>query len=135
MSSATDDVNKDRFDEAGSVRSWLIGIARNLLYEHIRRMKRRREVAWTEMCLELDELTQSQPQCCDDGVTELNGCLESLADPAREALEMRYRSNLRLAQIGNRLRRSTGAVKLLMFRARQKLRHCMDNKTGGRGDD
>lgn len=128
-------LGKGRFDESGQVRPWLIGIARNLLYEHIRRMKRRREVGWTELCLELDEVCHAEEPAHEEAVAELNGCLETLGTSAREALEMRYRSNMRLAQIGTRLRRSTGAVKLLMFRARQTLRHCLDRKALARRDD
>src|SRR5262249_38392249 len=45
-----------RFDVQTMARPWLIGIARNLLREHIRKAKRRREVAWTELCLELETL-------------------------------------------------------------------------------
>jgi RNA polymerase sigma-70 factor (ECF subfamily) len=41
---------------------------------------------------------------------------------------MRYRGNLKLAAIGQKLHRSEGAVKLLMFRARQALKHCLDVK-------
>jgi RNA polymerase sigma-70 factor (ECF subfamily) len=41
---------------------------------------------------------------------------------------MRYHSKLRLQEIGKRLCRSEGAIKLLMFRARQALRLCLDKK-------
>jgi DNA-directed RNA polymerase specialized sigma24 family protein len=36
---------------------------------------------------------------------------------------------MRLAAIGERLRRSEGAIKLLMFRARQALKNCINRKT------
>ena len=49
---------------------------------------------------------------------------------ARQALNLRYEGSLRLAEIGRRLHRSEGAIKLLMFRARQALRDCLDNKLG-----
>jgi RNA polymerase sigma-70 factor (ECF subfamily) len=49
-----------------------------------------------------------------------------LGQSARQALEMYYASRLRLAEIGQQLKRSEGAVKLLMFRARQALRRCLD---------
>ncbi|HEV7221151.1 MAG TPA: sigma-70 family RNA polymerase sigma factor, partial [Pirellulales bacterium] len=42
-----------RFDSANLIGPWLIGIARNLLREYARKRKRRREVAWTELCLEV----------------------------------------------------------------------------------
>jgi RNA polymerase sigma-70 factor (ECF subfamily) len=37
---------------------------------------------------------------------------------------------MKLAEIGRRLRRSEGAVKLLMFRARQALKYCLASKSG-----
>src|SRR6188768_2127463 len=49
-------ISPARFDHSAMVRPWLFGIARNLLREHVRRVKRRREVTWTELCLELEEM-------------------------------------------------------------------------------
>src|SRR5690242_238795 len=52
---------RERFDTTSLIRPWLLGIARNLLKEHLRKLKRRKEVAWTELCLELDEIIQRPP--------------------------------------------------------------------------
>lgn len=117
-----------RFDSSNLVRPWLLGIARNLLKEHVRRIKRRKEVGWTEMCLELEDLFRHDGAFDEDVVAHLPECLNSLGPSAREAVDLKYRSNLRLSAIGERLRRSEGAVKLLMFRARQALKHCLDSK-------
>lgn len=110
------------------VRAWLLGIARNALREHVRRVRRRKEVAWTELCLELDELVQSADDRFDESLLALPACLESLGPSARQALEFHYRARLKLAAIAERLRRSEGAVKLLLFRARQALRSCLEHK-------
>lgn len=115
-----------RFDNSSMLRPWLIGIARNLLREHCRRKKRRKEVAWTELCLELEEVASPPEEQYDEALTRLPRCLESLGPSAREAIDLRYTSRLRLAEIGEKLKRSEGAVKLLMFRARQALRYCLD---------
>jgi RNA polymerase sigma-70 factor, ECF subfamily len=123
-----------RFDGT-AIRPWLIGIARNVLRENLRRCRRRREVAWTRLCLEFDGL--EVPAAEDDGngfdeaLGHLGGCLDSLGTSARQAVDLHYAQKLRLAEIGRRLRRSEGAVKLLMFRARQALRLCIDAKTHG----
>lgn len=124
-------LNRARFDAESLVRPWLLGIARNLLREHARKLKRRKEVAWTELCLELDDMLRGGND--DDGpyedvLTHLPGCIESLGPSAQQAVRLRYKSNLRLATIGKRLHRSEGAVKLLMFRARQALKHCLDRR-------
>lgn len=117
-----------RFDSASLLRPWLFGIARNLLREHVRRLRRRKEVAWTELCLELEELAPAHDEQYDDFLLQLPACLQSLGQSARQALDLYYASKLRLAEIGEQLRRSEGAVKLLMFRARQALKRCLDQK-------
>jgi RNA polymerase sigma-70 factor (ECF subfamily) len=122
---------REKLPQTDSLRAWLLGIARNVLREHIRIVQRRREVAWTELCLELDEMVQQEsPDAGDEALDHLPGCLESLGRSAREALEMRYRARHRLGEIGRLLHRSEGAVKLLMYRARQALKNCLDRKLG-----
>ncbi len=112
------------------VRPWLMGIARNVLREHIRKLTRRKEVAWSTLCLDIDDANDApvEENPYEDIVGHLPGCIEALGGSAREALDMYYRCRMRLAQIGERLRRSEGAVKLLMYRARQSLKQCLTRK-------
>jgi RNA polymerase sigma-70 factor (ECF subfamily) len=120
---------KGEFEGAHQVRPWLVGIARNVLREYVRRMQRRKEVGWTVLCLEADA-SHENGQPYDDVVEFLPGCMEGLGQNARDALEMHYRGRMRLSAIGERLRRSEGAIKLLMFRARQALKNCINLKVG-----
>jgi RNA polymerase sigma-70 factor (ECF subfamily) len=121
-------LGREKLSRASAVGAWLIGIARNLLREHVRRLHRRREVGWTELCLELDQLVGHAHAESSDALVQLPVCLESLGQSAREAIDLRYRSQMRLAEIAVHLRRSEGAVKLLMHRARQALRNCLDRR-------
>ncbi|MBW3539473.1 MAG: RNA polymerase sigma factor [Planctomycetes bacterium] len=126
---------RDRFNPSNRVRPWLLGIARNVLSEYVRAAKRRKESAWTELCLELDDLAQSDghggdDETFDDAARLLPDCLDTLGPSAREAVRLKYTGNWRLARIGEKLRRSEGAVKLLVFRAREALRHCLNDKLG-----
>lgn len=125
-------LGREKLSRAAAVGPWLIGIARNLLREHVRRVQRRKEVAWTELCLELDALASEHDDKQDEALVHLPGCLDSLGQSAREAIELRYRRQLRMAEVGERLRRSEGAVKLLVHRARAALRNCLDGKLKGR---
>jgi RNA polymerase sigma-70 factor (ECF subfamily) len=120
-------LGREKFERAVAIRPWLIGIARNLLREHARRLHRRREVVWTELCLEL-ETTAPVDDHTDEALTHLPQCIESLGKSAREALQLKYHAHMKLQEIGKKLCRSEGAVKLLMFRARQALRNCLDRK-------
>jgi RNA polymerase sigma-70 factor, ECF subfamily len=121
-------LGREKLSRARAVGSWLVGIARNVLREHVKKHHRRREVAWTELCLELDELTSPHHYHEHDALHHLPGCLESLGQSARQAIELRYSASLKWAQVGERLKRSEGAVKLLVHRARQALKHCLDRK-------
>lgn len=121
---------RERFDTASLIRPWLLGIARNLLKEHLRKLKRRKEVVWTELCLELDEMVQQRMgETNEDVLVHLPQCISELGQSAQEAIHLRYSANLSLLDIGQKLKRSEGAIKLLMFRARQALKYCLDSKT------
>ncbi len=132
-----------RFDSSRLVRPYLIGIARNLLRERARQLNSRKEVAWTEMCLEAEQTSPSangaagsgqQAGLYDDIMDHLPNCLSHLGTTAREALLLHYRSKLKLTEISDRLERSVGAVKLLMYRARQSLKRCLDRRTSDNQD-
>jgi len=122
-------VARARFDCAQLIRPWLLGIARNLLREHARKSRRNRHVAWTELCLELEQALPAEDLQYDDVMAHLPNCLNGLGQSARQAIQLHYAENMRLAEIGERLRRSEGAIKLLVFRARQALKRCLDHIT------
>jgi RNA polymerase sigma-70 factor (ECF subfamily) len=128
-----------RFRTGHQLRPWLLGIARNLLREHVRRVRRhkKREVAWTELCLEVDafEPPGEEDDPYQEALAHLPSCLGNLGESARTAIDLRYHAKLGLAAIGEKLRRSEGAIKLLMFRARQALRQCLNGKLNQGSDD
>lgn len=124
-----------RFDESRQMRPYLMGIARNLLRERARKLRSRKEVSWTEICLELENEPPEDVGTYEDVIQLLPECLEKLGDTAKTALELHYKSRMQVKDIGTRLQRTVGAVKLLMFRARQSLKRCLERKTNTRQAD
>lgn len=124
-------LGRAKFTNEIMLRPWLIGIARNLLREHVRRLRRRREVAWTELCLEMEEMVATNEQSYDDVMSHLPRCIDSLGQSAQQALDLHYKSRMKLAEIAGRFKRSEGAVKLLLYRARQALKRCLDARMFG----
>ena len=118
-----------KFDNSQLIRPWLLGIARNLLREHARRVRRLKKLPWTELCLALEEVTRVEHADESDAMQHLPACLDNLGQSAQTAIQLLYRDNFKLAEIGDRLKRSEGAVKLLVYRARQALKRCIDDKT------
>jgi RNA polymerase sigma-70 factor (ECF subfamily) len=115
------------------LRAWLLGVARNVLREHVRKTRRRRETAWTELCLEIEELAASEGNFghYDEAIARLPDCLQGLGPSARQSLDMYYHADLSMREIAERFKRSEGAVKLLVHRARQAVKRCLDGATGG----
>jgi RNA polymerase sigma-70 factor, ECF subfamily len=117
-----------REGEGVAMRPWLIGIARNVLREHARAARRRRETAWTELCLDIEDLAGANDGgAFDDVMGKLPRCLEALGPSARQALDLYYHDDLRMQEIATRFKRSEGAVKLLVHRARQAVRRCLES--------
>ena len=121
---------RGRYDPSSDIRPWLIGIGRNVLREHVRRLRRRKEVTWTEMCLDLEQAAEADG-CYQDVLHLLPICVVRLGDSARRAIQWHYMHGLRLAQVAERLDKTVGAVKVLMVRARQALKRCIQSQTTG----
>lgn len=108
-----------------ALRPFLLGVARNLLRERARKLRRRNEVAWTELCLEIEQNEEEEGRY-DRLLAKLPKCLDRLAARSRTALAMHYQGRQKYQEIARKLQRSVGAVKLLMYRARQALKRCLD---------
>ncbi|MBI1375836.1 MAG: sigma-70 family RNA polymerase sigma factor [Phycisphaera sp.] len=113
-----------RFDTERRFQSWLMGICRNVLREHVRGIRRRKEIMWTELCLELEEMVD-EDSLYDDVLHMVPGCMATLSESASQSLHWHYMGGQKIDQIARRLKRSVGAVKVLMVRARQALKRCI----------
>ncbi len=80
---------------SGETSAWLVGIARNVLREHARRRARRREVSWTELCLDVEHGGNQAAGDTDDRLARIPGCLDGLGKTARAALDLHYGERLR----------------------------------------
>lgn len=120
-------------ESRADLRAWLLGVARNVLREHVRKTRRRRETAWTELCLEIEELSAGEADAShyDEAIARLPDCLQGLGPSARQSLDLYYHADLSMREIAERFKRSEGAVKLLVHRARQAVKRCLDGSIGG----
>ena len=122
--------NLGRYDTTASIRPWLLGIGRNVLREHVRRVRKRKEVTWTELCLELEETVEAEG-LYEDVLSLLPLCTVRLGESAQQAIAWHYMGGEKLQEIAERLDKTLGAVKVLMVRARQALRRCIRSYIGG----
>lgn len=120
--------NLAKYNHSVPLRAWLIGIARNVLREYVRAARRRHEVAWTELCLNLERVASDECGRFDEVLPLLPGCMDSLGQNARTSLQMHYGGRCKVAEIAEKMSRSSDAVRLLLYRARKALKRCLDGK-------
>lgn len=130
------------FDGRAPVLSWLMGILYRKLQEHRRSLGREEPASARddefERRFDSDGMWIRPPvspevyTAAKQAMTWLAGCLEQLADRRRFAFQLREIEQLDTAEICKILDVSPNTLGVILFRARNALRECMETK-GFRG--
>lgn len=107
----------DRFDPERPFGPWVLRIAANCARDK-----------WRErphLPLE-DSLPEAEPGEDSEDLARLNAALAKLSPLDRTVLAMRYEEELRAAEIAQRLGLQEGAVRVRLFRARERLLKLME---------
>lgn len=130
----------DEYRGEGTVRAWLLGVARNLALQHVRSSKRRR--AREEGPLQVELARWRMERLADDPwdaadqeqtFTALRDCVDRLAPESRRVVEEHYYQRHTIEAIARRMGRAGGAVRMLLFRIRHALNDCLRSKVVPRG--
>lgn len=118
----------DRFDaRRGSVRTWLLAIARNALRDHLRRARVRRYVPLAGFRdLAVEAPSPEERVLWEDQVARLLDAVAQLSPGDRELLGLRYGSDLGADAIGELLGLTPQAVRTRLWRALKRLRAELD---------
>ena len=126
----------DSFDLSQPFRPWLLGIARNMVRNELRR--RSRETARMELYSYYLDAVESEdlPSDSQEEVSAaLAKCREQLAKVAAAAIRGRYDEGLDLEAVADRLHRSVTATRQLLYRTRITLRDCVEARLVAEGGD
>lgn len=121
--------------ESGKTRPWLLGIARNLVLEHLRDQVRRgtRQSASGTMEAALDLVHFEDARDRDDPIDRemrfeaLRRCLDKLGPPALELVSSHYFEQRSLASLAAEQNQKESAVRMKLFRIREALRSCIEH--------
>jgi len=106
--------------ERGSARGWMCSIARNLALNALR--DRQRLVPLAD---EWEPLAESADPAREADGRRLEGCLQNLEAPRREAILAAYLDGCSHGEIAQRLQAPLGTVKSWITRGLKALRECM----------
>lgn len=116
---------------------YLYGIARNLLREHWRKLKKERsrkplpEVE--RLILEIREREVEAAETVDrkDRLDALNDCLDRLSSGSRNLVNLRFFKGHSAVHIAKERGESPDAVRMALMRVRHKLKTCVQNRLQG----
>jgi RNA polymerase sigma-70 factor (ECF subfamily) len=119
----------DGFVPGTSFRAWLRAIAANLIRAEIQRFAREQagRIQYARArTLEGDMASEDESRM--DELEFLQECMETIPAGQRELLDLKYRDDLSTGAIATRMSRTENAVWQALFRLRQQLRLCIENK-------
>ena len=103
-------------------RAWLFQIARNVLFDHYRKMNGRSEVQLEENMAEHPIHSQPRPVEGSLNSVTLQQALEMLSSEQRDVVVMRFVTGMSIAEVAHTLNKSEDAIKGLQRRALSNLR-------------
>lgn len=116
----------------GSPRSWVVGIAANLLRADVRRRMKTQGVGPDLMDALLLKAAETHDEAESDEVERMErfakalpGCLALLDQRSRDLLDLRYRQGISLADLARQFQRPEGTLAMILLRLRQSLRRCL----------
>jgi RNA polymerase sigma-70 factor (ECF subfamily) len=115
--------------------SWLRALARHRVLTHVRLVasQARRERRHAD-ALAADRMAQAdEAGPAVDRIDALRECLEKLPDRSRDMISRRYQRGESAREIGEALRVASNNVLVLLFRIRERLRLCVEQKLAAGG--
>lgn len=114
------------FDQTRSFRAWAFGVARMQILGWRRDHARERVVFSANAVEMLAETACDLAEEISARRILLQQCVQKLGEDARKAIDLRFSGSLSLAQIAKQLRKSEGAIEVMMVRIRAALRQCVE---------
>ena len=116
------------YDAARSFDGWVLGVAQNVLRNHFRKLSRERLIFDETLLAGLAESFETVAAEQAERLDQLDECLGQLAPAARSLCDLRYRDELSIDSIAQRLGKTTAAVAKTLQRVREQLRGCIESR-------
>lgn len=128
----------DSYRREGSVRAWVLGIARNQILAHIRNESRRKRRSAAVIPPEIlnTHAVVEDPFAFEDAQRDLDalrGCLDLLDEKLRTVVDSFYFQQKTAESIASESNQSAGSVRMMLMRIRKRLAECIRRKQQATG--
>jgi len=124
-----------KFRQEGSLRAWVLAIARNQILLHLRNETRRKRLTGFTVPPELLEVgattSDADPFQHETAATQLlalQDCLQRLGDAPRALVEAFYFQGQPAESIATKTGKNPGAIRMMLMRIRKQLGKCIRGK-------
>lgn len=124
-----------KFRQEGSLRAWVLAIARNQILLHLRNETRRKRLTGFTMPPELLEVGATtsdgdpfQHETAEAQLLALQDCLHRLGDQPRAMIEAFYFQGQPAESIATETGKNAGAIRMMLMRIRKQLGKCIRGK-------
>ena len=125
----------ENYRHEGSLRAWVLAIARNQVLLHLRNETRRKRLTGFAMPPELLEVSAAtsnadplQREAADAQLHALQDCLRHLGDRSRAMVEAFYFQGQSAESIAAETGKNAGAIRMMLMRIRKQLGKCIRSK-------
>jgi RNA polymerase sigma-70 factor (ECF subfamily) len=118
----------DQYDAARSFSAWAVGIAKYEVLYYRRERATDKHLFGDDIVEQIASRYELLAENVDPMRDALRHCLELLEGRSKRVIDLRYCRGLRSAAIAEEMRLSSGAVRMLLCRVRESLRHCIERR-------
>ena len=116
----------DEFNEESNFGAWAIGIAKNKIFEYLRKTKKTKAVFESQIYSQLSEFAEhSSSDDISDRLKALNICTKKLRQQDQKLLLLRYHNNTPIRKISQLTGRSSNSLYKSIARIIFQLRQCV----------
>jgi len=112
--------NFDKYDPKRSEKAWVMTISRNHLINHYRDNKITDDI--DEISFKLEGIDGIVEEELNDDFRQLDDALSQLSKDERRMVEMKYLEGYKYKDVGEKMKKTSGAVRIQTYRAMQKLK-------------
>jgi RNA polymerase sigma-70 factor (ECF subfamily) len=120
----------DTYDPSKSFKAWALGVARLEVLKSHQQFARSKEILSEDAVEKLAHAAAEVSENISAVNKYLDICLEKIRNTMKNVIEMKYRQELSIANIAKKIGKKTGAVEMILVRARRFLRKCIDQHMG-----